>query len=208
MSRVSKRAALSSTTSKHEIKLVLGGVGGVGKSAFCITYVANMWVSKYDPTIEDSHRKQVVVDDQASMLYILDTAGQEEYITMQDQWFKSGEGFILLYSITSRKSFNELDRIRTKVIRTTRYETIPIVLVGNKSDLEESRKVAKQEGEQKAQVWKCPFFETSAKLHVGVDDAFAEAVRLVRKFRIANGTVEEEKPKSLKKKGKHKCVVM
>jgi len=100
-----------------EIKLVLVGVGGVGKSALAISYVSNTWVAEYDPTIEDSHRKQVQVDDQVSMLDILDTAGQEEYATMQDQWFRTGQGFLMVYSINQKKTFYEISELRDKILR-------------------------------------------------------------------------------------------
>eukprot|EP00276_Gloeochaete_wittrockiana_P013526 CAMPEP_0184331600 /NCGR_PEP_ID=MMETSP1089-20130417/898_1 /TAXON_ID=38269 ORGANISM="Gloeochaete wittrockiana, Strain SAG46.84" /NCGR_SAMPLE_ID=MMETSP1089 /ASSEMBLY_ACC=CAM_ASM_000445 /LENGTH=202 /DNA_ID=CAMNT_0026654593 /DNA_START=180 /DNA_END=788 /DNA_ORIENTATION=+ len=163
-----------------EIKLVLVGVGGVGKSALTITYVSNVWVPEYDPTIEDSHRKQVSVDDVVSMLDILDTAGQEEYSSMQDQWFRQGQGFLVVYSIVNRKSFGEVAVLRQKIERIKDSKEIPMVLVGNKSDLEDEREVKKEEGQQQATTFNCPFFETSAKDHVNVDEAFRELVREVR----------------------------
>ena len=69
----------------------------------------NSFVETYDPTIEDSYRKQVVLDDAPALLEVLDTAGQEEYTALRDQWIREGEGFLLVYSIASRSTF---DRIR------------------------------------------------------------------------------------------------
>eukprot|EP00168_Porphyra_purpurea_P007550 TRINITY_DN19501_c0_g1_i1.p2 TRINITY_DN19501_c0_g1~~TRINITY_DN19501_c0_g1_i1.p2 ORF type:complete len:201 (+),score=55.46 TRINITY_DN19501_c0_g1_i1:178-780(+) len=166
-----------------EIKLVLVGVGGVGKSALTITYVSNVWVPEYDPTIEDSHRKQVSVDDVVSMLDILDTAGQEEYSSMQDQWFRQGQGFLVVYSVVNRKSFNEVTPLREKIKRIKDAKTVPMVLVGNKCDLEDERDVKKEEGEALAAEFECPFFETSAKDHINVDECFRELVREVRRFK-------------------------
>merc|ERR1712137_718142 len=157
----------------------LVGVGGVGKSALTITYVSNVWVPEYDPTIEDSHRKQVSVDDVVSMLDILDTAGQEEYSSMQDQWFRQGQGFLVVYSVVNKKSFAEVAELRKKIERIKDSPQIPMVLVGNKCDLEDQRVVLKSEGEQLAEKYKCPFFETSAKDHVNVDECFRELVREV-----------------------------
>lgn len=173
-----------------EIKLVLVGVGGVGKSALTITYVSNVWVPEYDPTIEDSHRKQVSVDDVVSMLDILDTAGQEEYSSMQDQWFRQGQGFLVVYSVVNRKSFNEVTPLRQKIERIKDSKTVPMVLVGNKCDLDDERDVKKEEGESLAAEFGCPFFETSAKDHINVDECFRELVREVRRFK------EQEPPKS------------
>eukprot|EP01094_Clydonella_sp_ATCC50884_P003677 TRINITY_DN127_c0_g1_i4.p2 TRINITY_DN127_c0_g1~~TRINITY_DN127_c0_g1_i4.p2 ORF type:complete len:207 (+),score=104.54 TRINITY_DN127_c0_g1_i4:30-623(+) len=165
-----------------EIKIVLVGVGGVGKSAVTITYVSNVWVPEYDPTIEDSHRKQVSIDEEASMLDILDTAGQEEYSSMQDQWFRTGQGFLVVYSVINRKSFREVRPLRDKIHRIKDAKKVPLVLVANKCDLEDDRVITKEEGEQLAAEFGCPYFEASAKNHVNIDESFAALVREVRKF--------------------------
>jgi GTPase KRas protein len=166
-----------------ELKVVLVGVGGVGKSASTITYVSNIWISDYDPTIEDSHRKQVAVDGEVSMLDILDTAGQEEYESMQDQWFRTGEGFLMIYAITNKKSFMEISRLRDKILRIKDKSAVPMVLMGNKSDLENEREVSKKEGEDMAANFNIPFFEASAKNHQNIDEAFDQLVREIRRFR-------------------------
>jgi len=185
-----------------EIKLVLVGVGGVGKSAITITYVSNIWLPEYDPTIEDSHRKQVSIDDDVSMLDILDTAGQEEYSSMQDQWFRTGQGFLCVYSIISRKSFNELPALREKILRIKDSSKVPLVLVGNKCDLTDEREVSKEEGEELAKKFGCPFFESSAKNHINVDESFRELVREVRKHKHeANDTGPTKGKKVRKNKG-------
>jgi GTPase KRas len=61
-------------------------------------------VEEYDPTIEDSYRKQVVIDGVPCLLAILDTAGQEEFTALRDQWIRDCEGFIIIYSIIGRKA--------------------------------------------------------------------------------------------------------
>ena len=74
-----------------EYKLVVLGGGGVGKSALTIRLVTDNFLDEYDPTIEDSYRKQVMIDDETALLDILDTAGQEEFSSMQDQWMRDGQ---------------------------------------------------------------------------------------------------------------------
>lgn len=74
-----------------EYKLVVVGAGGVGKSALTIQLIQNHFVDEYDPTIEDSYRKQVVIDGETCLLDILDTAGQEEYSAMRDQYMRTGK---------------------------------------------------------------------------------------------------------------------
>jgi len=100
-------------------------------------------------------------------------SGQERFTVMRDLMMKSAHGFVLIYSIISKSSFEELSEIRKNVIRLKNVNpsTIPFILVGNKSDLTE-RQVTKTEGEELAREWNCPFFEVSAKLNDHVSDAF------------------------------------
>ncbi|KAL1771079.1 GTPase KRas isoform X2 [Sigmodon hispidus] len=84
-----------------EYKLVVVGAGGVVKSALTIQLIQNHFVDEYDPTIEDSYRKQVVIDGEICLLDILDTAGQEEYSAMRDQYIRTGEGFLYVFAINN-----------------------------------------------------------------------------------------------------------
>merc|ERR1711997_787729 len=88
-----------------------------GKSALTIRLVTNNFLEEYDPTIEDSYRKSVVIDEKACLLDILDTAGQEEFSSMQDQWMREGQAFPVVYSITSRPTFDEAIIMREKILR-------------------------------------------------------------------------------------------
>lgn len=89
----------------REYKLVVLGSGGVGKSALTVQFVQGIFVEKYDPTIEDSYRKQVEVDNSQCMLEILDTAGTEQFTAMRDLYMKNGQVSSLgaKKSILSRK---------------------------------------------------------------------------------------------------------
>merc|ERR1712113_830636 len=113
-----------------EYKIVVLGGGGVGKSALTIRLVTDNFLDEYDPTIEDSYRKQVSIDGKPALLDILDTAGQEEFSSMQDQWMREGKGFLLVYSIVSRQSFDEVSMLRDKILRTKDTDDVPIVLCG------------------------------------------------------------------------------
>lgn len=127
----------------REYKIVVLGSGGVGKSALTVQFVQGIFVEKYDPTIEDSYRKQVEVDGQQCMLEILDTAGtvsttntiwiiwnlsiflpltlilvlQEQFTAMRDLYMKNGQGFVLVYSITAQSTFNDLQDLREQILR-------------------------------------------------------------------------------------------
>ncbi|WRT64640.1 uncharacterized protein IL334_001574 [Kwoniella shivajii] len=98
-------------------KITVLGDGGVGKTALTVQFTMSSFVETYDPTIEDCYRKQWVVDDQPCLLEVLDTAGQEEYTALRDQWIRDGEGFLIVYSITSRPTFERVERIVERVLR-------------------------------------------------------------------------------------------
>jgi GTPase KRas len=82
-----------------------------------LTLAQSHFVDEYDPTIEDSYRKQCVIDDEVALLDILDTAGQEEYSAMREQYMRTGEGFLLVYSITDQSSFEEIQSFCQQILR-------------------------------------------------------------------------------------------
>lgn len=166
----------------REYKLVVVGGGGVGKSALTIQFVQSHFVDEYDPTIEDSYRKQCVVDDEVALLDVLDTAGQEEYSAMREQYMRSGEGFLLVYSITSRNSFEEIATFYQQILRVKDKDYFPVVIVANKSDLYAERQVSAMEGREMARQFGCPYVETSAKQRVNVDEVFGDLVREIRRY--------------------------
>ncbi|CDH52221.1 ras-like protein [Lichtheimia corymbifera JMRC:FSU:9682] len=166
----------------REYKIVIVGGGGVGKSALTIQFIQSHFVDEYDPTIEDSYRKQCMIDDEMALLDVLDTAGQEEYSAMREQYMRNGEGFILVYSVTSRLSFDEISTFYQQVCRVKDRDHFPMVLVGNKCDLESERQVSRLEGHDLARQFRCPFAETSAKMRINVDETFHNVVREIRRM--------------------------
>ncbi|KAJ5070958.1 ras-like protein rasb [Anaeramoeba ignava] len=189
----------------NRFKIVVVGPGAVGKSALTIQYVNGEFVSEYDPTLEDSYRKQAEVDNQVCLLDILDTAGQEDLVSMKDQNLRSGQGFLIVFSVTSKHSFSQVAGIRDEILRAKDSEDVPIILIANKVDLVNDRVVTETEIRALADDLAVPFLETSAKTKVNVDEAFAEIVRILRKKgKISNPTV----PSNSSKKKKWRCFVM
>jgi small GTP-binding protein len=84
-------------------------------------------VDEYDPTIEDSYRKQVVIDGETCLLDILDTAGQEEYSAMRDQYMRTGEGFLLVFAVNNAKSFEDISAYREQIKRVKDADEVPMV---------------------------------------------------------------------------------
>ncbi|KTW27121.1 Ras-like protein [Pneumocystis jirovecii RU7] len=172
----------------REYKIVVVGGGGVGKSALTIQLIQSHFVDEYDPTIEDSYRKQCVIDDEIALLDILDTAGQEEYSAMREQYMRTGEGFLLVYSICNRNSFEEIITFQQQILRVKDKDNFPMIIVANKCDLENERHVSQYEGRELAKYFRCRFIETSAKQGINVEEAFYTLVREIRKYNKDNSS--------------------
>eukprot|EP00485_Elphidium_margaritaceum_P006026 CAMPEP_0202697088 /NCGR_PEP_ID=MMETSP1385-20130828/10418_1 /ASSEMBLY_ACC=CAM_ASM_000861 /TAXON_ID=933848 /ORGANISM="Elphidium margaritaceum" /LENGTH=198 /DNA_ID=CAMNT_0049353455 /DNA_START=39 /DNA_END=635 /DNA_ORIENTATION=- len=166
-----------------EYKIVVLGGGGVGKSALTIRLVNGDFVEEYDPTIEDSYRKQMQLDKETVMLDVLDTAGQDDFAALRDAWMREAEGFLLVYSITKEATFDEAKELYNRIQRVKEDEEdahIHLVLVGNKCDLETQRQVEFVDGKALADEWGCPFYETSAKTKINNIEPFFDCCRLIR----------------------------
>lgn len=152
-----------------------------------------------------------MVDDEVALLDVLDTAGQEEYSAMREQYMRTGEGFLLVYSINNRQSFEEIKTFQQQILRVKDKDYFPIIVVGNKCDLDTERKVSQQgastriiyvfllvgggllsltvysfrftaEGEELAAEFGCKFIETSARTRINVENAFYDLVREIRRY--------------------------
>jgi len=162
-----------------EVKLVVLGAGGVGKSAVTIQFVQNIFVQKYDPTIGDSYRKNIVVNDQNYYLEIFDTAGMEAFTAMRDLYIRNGQGFLMVYSITSQSTFIEVIDYFEQVLHIKEEKAIPMLLLGNKSDMDDQREVTQKQGENLASKFGASFIETSAKYNINIEEAFMRLVKRV-----------------------------
>ena len=162
-----------------EKKIVVVGPGGVGKSALTIQLVQGTFTSQYDPTIEDTYRKQIEVDHNHLVLDILDTAGQEEYSSMRASYMRTGEGFFCVFSLISEVSVGELKEMHNTILRAKGKDTVPMVLVGNKVDLVRDRQVDESVGQELSALWECAYFETSAKNNLNVEESFKELARAI-----------------------------
>jgi len=182
------------------------GDGGVGKTALAVQFTLNCFVETYDPTIEDAYRKQLIVDNRMCFVEVIDTAGQEEYATLRDQWVREGQGFILVYSIASRSTFDRLDIFRQSMRRVKRGDPI-FMLVGNKCDKTYEREVSKEEGAALARQFGCEFIETSAKTAQNVERLFTNLVRALRQTRNIEAPPNGGPVRPKEKKG-GKCIIL
>ncbi|XP_071387037.1 ras-related protein ralB-B-like [Centroberyx affinis] len=186
-------------------KVIMVGSGGVGKSALTLQFMYDEFVEDYEPTKADSYRKKVVLDGEEVQIDILDTAGQEDYAAIRDNYFRSGEGFLLVFSITEHESFTATSEFREQILRVKEEDGIPLLLVGNKSDLEERRQVSADEAGGRAGEWGVQYVETSAKTRANVDKVFFDLMREVRKKKMSES---KDKNGPSGKKKKQRCCIL
>jgi len=172
------------------IKITILGAVSVGKSCLINQFVTNDFVTDYDPTIEDTWIKHVTCDGAVSKVEMLDTAGSELFSESNfESWVEDADTFILVYDITSAPTFNELEKIHKNILtyKECQNDTYPIIVVGNKKDLEANRQVKNEQGENKAKEWECKFLETSAKTRENVDQMIHTCIREVRNKKPVGG---------------------
>ncbi|XP_063729261.1 ras-related protein M-Ras-like [Symsagittifera roscoffensis] len=188
-------------------KMVVVGIGGVGKSALTIQYFQKHFVADYDPTIEDSFIQHKEIDGEWCILDVLDTAGQEDYSAMREQFMRNGDGFMLVFSVIDHSSLDGIPPLHKQILRVKDVDTCPMILVANKIDLVHQRKIYSNQGEEMAQKLGIPYVETSAKdPPVNVDKAFHDLVGLIKKQPKSVDEMKKESRKNSKKS--RKCTVL
>ncbi|XP_038049602.1 GTP-binding protein Di-Ras2-like isoform X2 [Patiria miniata] len=193
----------------NDYRVVVFGAGGVGKSSLVLRFVRGTFRETYIPTIEDTYRQVISCNKNVCTLQITDTTGSHQFPAMQRLSISKGHAFILVYSITSRQSLEELKPIYDVISEVKGdIDGIPIMLVGNKCD-DGNREVTIQEGMEQAKSWGCAFLETSAKTNYNVKELFQDLLQL-EKRRTMSLHLETKKSKSQKRreKLKGKCTVM
>lgn len=155
------------------------GFRAVGKSSLTIQFVENHFVDSYDPTIENTFQKSVSYKGQDYLINVVDTAGQDEYSIFPRSYTVDVDGYLLVYSVTSMKSFDTVKVIRDKLLDQSGTTNIPLVLVGNKTDLHMQRVISTEMGKKLAADWKASFVECSAKQNEGVEEIFQKILQQV-----------------------------
>ncbi|BGP40262.1 GTP-binding protein [Rhodotorula kratochvilovae] len=163
-------------------KVALLGSRSVGKSSLTVQFVDQHFVDSYYPTIENTFTKPVKYKGQDFQLDIIDTAGQDEFSILSSRHAVGLHGWILVYSVSSRSSFEMCSIIREKILNYTGRDSVPMVLVGNKSDLAVQRQVTREEGAALAASWgKTVFIESSARTNENVSRVFDAVVAEIEK---------------------------
>ena len=156
----------------NSIKIAVLGKGVVGKSSLTYRFINYDVSTEHDPTIEDRYKSNLNIEGTNYEVEILDTAGEEDYQNMMDMWISFGDGFLLVFAINGKESFNLMKSKHDRILRGKHGVKFPTLLVGNKQDLENERQVNYSEAKEMADKWGIEYIETSAKTNFNCKEAF------------------------------------
>ena len=182
-------------------KIVIIGDLTSGKTNILTQYISHKFVQDSQPTIGvEMFNKEFEINQDKVSVQIWDTAGQEKYSTLTSSYYKGAKGALVVYDITQESTFLKAEQF-VKELREKSDKDVYMILVGNKIDLEEKRKVLKEEGKKLADKLKIGFFEVSAKNGTGIEDLFKNLIDHVyekhnREFKsMASIEIEEDEKK-------------
>ena len=202
-----------------KIRIFTLGDGGVGKSCFIIKYTEDRFEENHLLTTGIDLRSKVVQLENGKKYKVdfYDTAGQERYRSISVNSIKSAEGIILMYDITKQKTYDDITEWMENV-KQIKGTDFPMILIGNKSDLENQRIVSKEEGEELALKFNLKFFEISNKDGNNVNEAALEIIsqivdkkekennELIKDYEVLNNNFQLDKKKAKENKNKScKC---
>ena len=179
----------------EKCQILLIGDSSVGKTSLISRYANGIFKEEYISTIGfESYSKEEIINNQTVLVKLWDTAGQERYKALTTNFFKNAEGVILVYDVTSSESFDNLkywiDSIKSNLGENI---TIPIIILGNKIDMDDMRDIKKEDANKFANENKYKYFETSAKTGEGVDEAIRYLVNQVMIQKGKNDDGKEER---------------
>ena len=163
-------------------KVLLLGNSDVGKSSLLLRFVDSLWNDAFVPTIGvDFKVKTLEINNKKVKMQIWDTAGQERFRTVVSTYFRGAHGILLLYDVTNKDSFKNLENWLIEIEKNSSDKVLKI-LVGNKCDLSDDREIQTEEGQAFAVRNGMEFMETSAKMNTNVSEAFETLGKLMIDF--------------------------
>ena len=174
-------------------QILVIGDSSVGKTSIISRYANGIFKEEYLATVGlDYYSKEEIFDNKTIQVKIWDTAGQERFQSLTQNYFRNAEGVLLAYDITNTESFDNLKNwiksIKTNIEGKNIF--IPVIIIGNKIDMEDSREIEKENAEKFAKENNYKYFETSAKTGEGIDKAIRELVSQILKN---DGQMDDQK---------------
>ena len=179
-------------------KVLLLGNSDVGKSSMLLRFVDSVWNDAFTPTIGvDFKVKTLEINNKRVKMQIWDTAGQERFRTVVSTYFRGAHGILLLYDVTNKDSFKNLENWLIEIEKNSNQKVLKI-LIGNKCDLTEDREITTEEGQTFANRNGMQFMETSAKMNTNVSEAFTTLGKLMIEFNSKTNTNQGQKSGEVK----------
>ena len=156
-------------TCDEKIQLIMIGESSVGKTCLIRRYTNNLFnINHLETAGIEFNSKEEKINNKIIKVKIWDTAGQEIFHSLTKNFYRKADGIIIVFDITNRESFDRVhDWVKSVYDNTDTYKEIPILLVGNKIDLEMNRQISKDEGIKLSEYFEIPYFEASAKTSIG-----------------------------------------
>ena len=172
-------------------QILLLGDMAVGKTCLINRYTNGVFKEEYISTVGfDYYTKQEEINNKTVQVKLWDTAGQERFKTLTPNFLRNAEGVIIVFDVTSHDSFDNVKGWINSIKSNLGENIIPIIIVGNKIDMENMREISKEDGKKIASENDFKYFETSAKTGIGVDEAIKEIVNQILDIQDKN---EDEK---------------
>ena len=173
-------------------KLIIVGDSNVGKTNIMSKYIHNKFNYTSKATIGvEFGTKIVTIDNKKIKAQIWDTAGQERYKSITSAYYKGAKGALIVYDITNKSTFESVDKW-VQDLNSYGDKNLTLLLVGNKSDLEDKRQIVKEDGEEKAKSFNLGFIETSACSGDNIDQAFDIMLKEVLKKYVVENDINDE----------------
>ena len=173
----------------EEMKIILLGNSSVGKTSFIVKYIDNKFSFDYTATLGIDYKLKKLKSKKGKeiRLRIFDTAGQERFKSVSVSFIKKADGIVLIYDISNKISFEEIGGW-IESIKENGKINIPVILVGNKCDLSDDiRQISQKEGQEKADEFQLPFYETSCKEGININEVFDILVQNIQNSNYSSG---------------------
>ena len=170
-------SSIESVGNEKRLRICVLGKTMVGKTCLINRFLNGKYQAEHDRTIEEQYSKYLKIKDQECMFEITDTGGLDEYLSSLDIWINNSDGFLLVYSINDKDSFDGIKMRYDKILKYKKSKKFCALVVGNKTDLEsgeqkEERKVNKEEVDKFCEENKLECFEVSAKNNDNINQIF------------------------------------
>ena len=175
----------------EKINIITLGNSSVGKTSYILKYTDNCFQQVYLATVGiDFKTKEITLNNKKYKLYFYDTTGQERFKSISVNIVKNADGILLLYDITNKESFKAISEWM-KSIREIKSGDFPIMLIGNKIDLEDERKITKLEVEELAKQFNIDFYEISNKEGINIEESCLKLINKIIEYKSRISKINE-----------------